>query len=98
MDDETGTIMSERRTIRVRGRVQGAFFRATAKERAGTLGLAGFAKNESDGSVLLVVEGDPASLDQFVAWCQVGPPDAEVEGVEITVQTPEGLSGFVVQR
>lgn len=90
--------MSERRMIRVTGRVQGVFFRATAKERAEALGLAGFAKNEPDGSVLLVVEGDPASLDRFVAWCQVGPPDAEVEGVEITVERPEGLSGFTVQR
>ncbi|HEV2107737.1 MAG TPA: acylphosphatase [Thermomicrobiales bacterium] len=90
--------MSERRMIRVTGRVQGVFFRATAKEWAEALGLAGFAKNEPDGSVLLVVEGDPASLDRFVAWCQVGPPDAEVEGVEITVERPEGLSGFTVQR
>jgi len=75
--------MTERRTIRVFGHVQGVFFRQTAKEEAQRLGIAGFARNEPDGSVFIEAEGDPAALDEFIAWCRQGPPSARVERVEV---------------
>lgn len=91
-------MQSERRSIRIRGRVQGVFFRASAKEQAEALGVAGFARNEADGSLLIVAEGDPASLDRFVAWCHQGPPAAVVDNVAVNVEPATGLTGFVVER
>jgi acylphosphatase len=90
--------MIERRKVHVTGHVQGVFFRNSAKVQAESLGLAGFVQNEGDGSVLVVIEGDPAQLDQFIAWCGEGPPDAAVARVEVTDEAAEGLSGFEVRR
>ena len=90
--------MIERRRIQVTGHVQGVFFRNSAKEQAEHLSLAGFAQNEPDGSVLVVIEGEPEQLDRFVAWCGEGPPDAEVADVQVTDEPAEGLSGFEVRR
>ena len=90
--------MTQRRTIRVFGRVQGVFFRASARDQARRLGLAGFARNEPDGSVFIEVEGDEQALERFVAWCHYGPPDARVERVEVTEGEPIGHVGFTVLR
>ena len=50
----------------VRGRVQGVGFRLTAKDYADELGLKGYARNLSDGSVEIYVQGDKPLLDQFL--------------------------------
>jgi len=83
--------------IRVRGRVQGVFFRLAAKEKALALGLAGVARNEPGGSVLVEVEGPAAKVDAFADWCRVGPPEATVREAEIVEAAPAGLSGFIVR-
>lgn len=90
--------MIERRNVHVTGHVQGVFFRNSAKEQAERLHLAGFVRNEPDGSVLVIIEGEPARLDQFVAWCGEGPQDAAVARVEVTEEDPEELKGFAVRR
>ncbi len=58
--------------IRVTGRVQGVFFRRAARDRAEELGLAGFARNEPDGSVRLEIEGEAGALGRFLEWCRAG--------------------------
>jgi acylphosphatase len=68
-----------RATILVTGKVQGVFYRASAMEQAQRLGLSGFAHNLPDGSVEAVVEGLEPAVEQFVAWCKVGPPAARVQ-------------------
>lgn len=70
--------------IKVFGRVQGIFYRATAKEQAEKLNITGFARNESDGSVYIEAEGEKNKLDKFLKWCYLGPPLAQVEKVQIT--------------
>ena len=90
--------MSGRRTIRVFGHVQGVFFRASARDEARRLGLAGFARNEPDGSVSIEVEGDERALAQFVDWCHEGPPRARVERVEVQEGEAVGHTGFVILR
>jgi acylphosphatase len=78
--------------IRLYGRVQGVYFRQGAKREALRLGLAGYARNEPDGTVLIEVEGDQPALDRFLDWCAVGPPAARVE----RLGTEEGsLMGYV---
>jgi acylphosphatase len=57
----------ERYDVRFTGRVQGVFFRATAQEIAAGLAVTGWVRNEPDGSVRCVVEGEAGELDRFVA-------------------------------
>lgn len=83
-----------RRRIVVRGRVQGVNFRASCRRRALELGVSGTATNCSDGSVEVVVEGTPDSVDALVAWLREGPPASEVEDVEVRDERPEGIAGF----
>jgi acylphosphatase len=87
----------DRRRLVVHGRVQGVFFRESCKREAERLALTGWARNLDDGRVEVVIEGDEAAVDQLVDWCRVGPPRALVTRVEMQVQAPEGLSGFVTR-
>lgn len=66
----------------VRGRVQGVFFRATAQREARQLGLTGWVKNRSDGSVEMVCEGEEDAVKDFLAWAQTGPTTARVDNIE----------------
>jgi acylphosphatase len=77
----------------VRGRVQGVFFRASCRRRASDLGLAGWVRNRTDGAVEAVFEGAPEAVAAILAWCREGPPDASVDSLEVTDETPTGEDG-----
>ena len=66
----------------VRGRVQGVYFRASAKREARQLGLTGWVKNRNDGAVELLAEGEEDQVKDFLAWAQHGPSTARVDKVE----------------
>jgi acylphosphatase len=83
--------------VRVRGRVQGVFFRAETRARAESLGLAGWVRNASDGSVEAVFEGESERVDSMVEWCRRGPGGAIVDDVEAVPEGPVGDSGFRVR-
>ena len=83
--------------VRVSGSVQGVAFRYEAQRKATELGVAGWVENLPDGRVEAVFEGDPDRVREMVAWCGSGPPSAEVTGVSVEDETPEGLSGFEVR-
>jgi len=68
--------------IKIFGRVQGVFFRHSAKQKAEELNIKGFAKNEPDGTVYIEAEGEEENLKQFLDWCYQGSPFALVEKVE----------------
>ena len=74
---------SVRATLLVTGHVQGVFYRSSAMQEAQRLGLSGFVHNLPDGAVEAVVEGPETAVDQFVAWCRVGPPAARVQDVRV---------------
>jgi acylphosphatase len=78
--------------IRVHGKVQGVFFRASTQEKAQELGLTGFVRNEPDGTVYLEAEGDTEALKKLEQWVHQGPRHARVEKVE--VEEKEELEGF----
>jgi len=67
----------------VRGTVQGVAFRWHAKQRARELGLVGWIRNLADGSVEAWIEGEPAVVEEMLAWLRRGPPAARVEGVDV---------------
>lgn len=87
----------KRLSITVSGRVQGVFFRWSAKEQAGRLGLTGFIGNAPDGTVRIEIQGDEDALDTFVDWCRVGPKFASVTGVESSEMEPVEEKGFSVR-
>ena len=79
----------------VSGKVQGVFFRASARDRANALGLRGFAKNLTDGRVEVLVAGDDAAIDELAAWLREGPPMARVEDLErLPAREDEAGEGF----
>ena len=78
----------------VTGHVQGVFFRASLREQAERLGVAGWARNEPDGSVHAHFEGDEGDVDELVAWCAEGPPAARVEEVRREPGAPSGARDF----
>jgi acylphosphatase len=80
----------------VSGRVQGVFFRDTARRRAEAAGVAGWICNRPDGAVEAVFEGDPDRVGELVEFCRHGPSRAEVAKVEVIEEEPEGLSGFEI--
>lgn len=90
--------MQKHISIKVSGRVQGVFYRASAHEEAQRLGVKGFVKNEPDGSVYIEAEGDDALLEDLIEWCKQGPPAAKVQNVEVQEGTWKGFAEFTVKR
>jgi acylphosphatase len=85
-------------TIRVYGKVQGVFFRASSQEKAAELGLKGWVKNEADGSVLIEAEGTEDKLQNFISWCRKGPAKASVEKVEYAEDELQEYEAFKVKH
>jgi acylphosphatase len=69
--------------IRVHGRVQGVFFRASTQREAKRLGLTGWVRNRRDESVEIVAEGEETGIKDLVAWAQHGPSAARVERIDV---------------
>ena len=67
--------------LRIEGRVQGVFFRASTLDQAVRLGLKGWVRNCPDGSVEVVAEGERKKIDDLVGWCNHGPPGSHVRNV-----------------
>jgi len=84
-------------TIKIEGIVQGVGFRWSARGKANQLGVRGFARNESDDSVLIEAEADEANLELFRAWCEVGPVSARVDRVTAEPGKVKGYSGFEIR-
>jgi acylphosphatase len=86
-----------RRRVVIHGRVQGVFFRDTARRMADSRGVAGWVSNRADGSVEAVFEGESDAVESMIDFCREGPRGAEVERVEVSEEEPEGLSGFAIR-
>jgi acylphosphatase len=83
-------------TIRVSGKVQGVFFRASTKDEADKLGIRGLVRNEPDGSVYVEAEGEEENLRSFIAWVVKGPANARVEKCEVKEGVLTGYGRFVI--
>jgi acylphosphatase len=82
----------------IRGRVQGVFYRASARDKARALGLTGWVKNLEDGSVEAMASGDAEVLKEFGQWCKTGPSGAAVSDVTVTNVAEEKFEGFSIKR
>ncbi len=83
--------------VAVVGRVQGVSFRYCAEREAARLGVAGWVRNEPDGSVAGHVEGEDGAVEAFVRWCHDGPRMAYVERVDVRPADDQGLGSFGVR-
>ena len=89
---------THRARVRISGRVQGVFFRDSAREKAERLDLAGWIKNLPDGRVEAIFEGPSQKVREMVDWCEHGPSQASVESVDTDFEEPRGdLQGFEVR-
>ncbi|HET6534757.1 MAG TPA: acylphosphatase [Sphingomicrobium sp.] len=86
------------RRVRVTGRVQGVFFRAWTRDEAQSLGVTGWVRNCSDGSVEAQLEGDPEAIDELLDLIREGPPDARVDNLSVEEADPEGLGSFEIRH
>ena len=86
-----------RKRVIVSGQVQGVFFRDTARRLAQQRGVAGWVRNNWDGTVEAVFEGDGEAVERLVAFMREGPRGARVDRVDVSDEQPEGLAGFDVR-
>jgi len=86
------------RRIVVRGRVQGVGFRYSMVGAAEHARVDGWVRNRRDGSVEAFVQGEGAAVLAMIAWCERGPPGAEVTAVEVEDATLDAtLRGFATR-
>jgi len=85
-------------SIKISGKVQGVYFRASTKNMAEKWDIKGFVRNERDESVYIEAEGEDENLKQFVAWCYHGPLHAEVQHVDLKEGIIQGFARFEVKR
>ena len=83
-----------RRRVVVHGRVQGVFFRDTTRRMARSRGVAGWVRNNPDGTVEAVFEGEPEAVESMVRFAEEGPRGAVVERVETAEEESEDLTDF----
>ena len=85
--------------LRISGKVQGVWFRASAKDKAIALGLTGKVWNEQNGDVGILAQGSHNQMMEFVEWCKVGPPLAKVADVKVeNVETNDVFTSFEITR
>ena len=89
--------MTIARRVVVHGQVQGVFFRETVRRRAYRAGVAGWVRNNDDGTVEALFEGDPDDVEVMVHFAGIGPSGAHVERVDVDEVEPEDLRGFEVR-
>mgnify|MGYP003630980859 CR=1 FL=1 len=80
--------------LRVRGRVQGVFYRGWTVERARALGLDGWVRNRRDGSVEILASGPVEAIEMLIEQCRAGPPAAHVTDIDVREageRVPEGF-------
>lgn len=86
------------RKIHVRGKVQGVYFRASARVKAEELDIKGWVRNEPDGSVAMAAEGEAAAMESFIGWCRQGPPAAVVSEVDVSEGALQYFETFSMLR
>ena len=85
--------------LRITGKVQGVWYRASAKDKAIALGLRGRVWNEPNGDVGALVQGHETRINEFIEWCKQGPPLASVNEIILHEQlTTEIFGGFEIVR
>ena len=86
-----------RHHLYVSGDVQGVFFRDSCKRISEEAGVAGWARNNPDGRVEVVLEGELSAVRSVMDWCRTGPDMASVDSVHVDEEEPRGEDGFSIR-
>lgn len=86
------------KSLHISGKVQGVFYRVSARDKARELGLNGYVRNLRDGSVEAVVSGPEEVVNDFIRWCADGPPRAKVDNVKVSDMELTEFKGFEIAR
>ena len=88
------------KTVRltIKGKVQGVFYRATAKDVADLTGVKGWVRNLPDNNVEIIATASEETLQKFISWCKQGSPKARVDEVIVEELDPEEFNGFRIIR
>ncbi|MBA3857540.1 MAG: acylphosphatase [Cyanobacteria bacterium PR.3.49] len=81
--------MQVKARLRIHGKVQGVFFRQSAREKARELGLSGWVKNMPDGTVEALAAGPENVVNELINWCGHGPAYARVDKVDVQISQIE---------
>ena len=85
--------------LKIAGRVQGVYFRASTRQQAQMLGITGWVINCPDGSVEAVAEGPKSKIEELIAWCHQGPDGARVNQVEVRWEAAQNaFRDFSIKR
>lgn len=85
--------------LKIAGRVQGVYYRASTVQQAQALALTGWVMNCPDGSVEVWTEGSEEQIEQLIAWCRQGPQGARVTDVVVEWREPtSNFKGFQIRR
>ena len=76
-------IEQKRYSLKIIGRVQGVFYRASSKNKALELGIEGWVSNHPDGSVRMEIQGEKETLSSFLEWAEEGPIHSRVDHIEL---------------
>jgi acylphosphatase len=77
--------------------VQGVFFRDTVRNAAAREGVAGWVRNNPDGTLEAAFEGEPDAVERLVALCREGPPGADVLELEVSDEPEQDPEGFRIR-
>lgn len=77
--------------------MQGVSFRWQTQKKAKSFGLAGFVRNEADGTVYIEVEGEDVQAAKFLDWCKKGSLFAKVENVTVEQAAVKGYNTFEIK-
>lgn len=86
------------RKLTITGKVQGVWYRASAKDKALELSLTGKVWNETNGDVGAIVTGDEKNVQRFIDWCYQGPPLSNVESVSVEEMDQQEFKGFEITK
>ncbi|MEK7190478.1 MAG: acylphosphatase [Patescibacteria group bacterium] len=90
--------MQKQTELKIYGKVQGVFFRDSSKKKARELNLSGWVRNESNGTVVIVAEGEEKNLKELIEWCKNGPNHAKVDKVEVEwFESTDHFDGFIIR-
>ena len=80
--------------VKIRGIVHGVSFRSSMARMAGDLGVKGWVRNQPDGSVEAILEGDDTKVRRLIEWARTGPPRARVDRIEVESTVLRGHRDF----
>lgn len=85
-----------RRRVVVSGRVQGVGFRWSTRAEAVRIGVVGDVRNADDGTVVVHLEGPRLEVEAMLDWLRYGPPEARVDALDVSDESPQGATSFDV--